>query len=342
VTAVTVQAPDSGCPKRMVFGPCGGVRPDLSCELDLRPCPFAHRGEVPAWAEPAPRPPVASALLAAMAAGRPAVLTDLTLPPYDVEAVGRLTKMLRGSCDAVLVGEHQDRPDFPPTMMATLLREAGMPAWVTLTCRDRNRLVLEQELAGLAQVGVDGVLCVTGDVRAPGTCGGVTSVFDLDGTRLAALAAEHGLAVAVPESPAAEPVALRPHRLLAKERAGARVVVLNHLRSAVEVSDFVARARGLGVTVPVVASTAVYTDAASAAVLQRFPGLHLDGDRVARVLASPDPEEAGIAAAVAEAEELLAVDGVAGVNLSGWASSRGERRIAEVMAEVGSRIRAGS
>ena len=43
------------------------------------------------------------------------------------------------------------------------------------------------------------------------------------------------------------------------------------------------------------------------------------------MLAAPDPEAAGIAAAVAEARALLAVDGVVGVNLSGMASARGVR-----------------
>lgn len=36
--------------------------------------------------------------------------------------------------------------------MAALIREAGSPAIITLSCRDRNRVVLEQEVAGLDQV----------------------------------------------------------------------------------------------------------------------------------------------------------------------------------------------
>jgi methylenetetrahydrofolate reductase (NADPH) len=43
---------------------------------------------------------------------------------------------------------------------------------------------------------------------------------------------------------------------------------------------------------------------------------------------------------VAEAEELLEVPGVAGVNLSGLASARGERAAAEVKAAVAAEIRA--
>ena len=39
--------PAAGCPKRMVHGPCGGVRADLSCELGDRPCPFATAPPVP-------------------------------------------------------------------------------------------------------------------------------------------------------------------------------------------------------------------------------------------------------------------------------------------------------
>jgi hypothetical protein len=84
---------------------------------------------------------------------------------------------------------------------------------------------------------------------------------------------------------------------------------------------------------------AVYTDEPSARVLQRFPGLHLDGAVVARVVAAADPRAAGIAAAVDEARALLAVPGVVGVNLSGSGSSRGVDDGAEVKAEVTARLR---
>src|SRR4051794_41975088 len=56
---------DDRCPKRMEYGPCGGVRDDLTCEMAARPCPFAATGEVVAWSGSAPRPAPASALLAA-------------------------------------------------------------------------------------------------------------------------------------------------------------------------------------------------------------------------------------------------------------------------------------
>ena len=66
--------------------------------------------------------------------------------------------------------------------MAALIKDRGVRPWITLTCRDRNRVVLEQELVGLTVLGVDGVLCVTGDARGPGVAAEATQVFDLDGT----------------------------------------------------------------------------------------------------------------------------------------------------------------
>ncbi|MET0930779.1 MAG: hypothetical protein ABWX74_14765 [Aeromicrobium sp.] len=267
------------------------------------------------------------------------VLTDLTIPPYDADGLAGVVRTLAGSCDAVLVGEHQNRPDFPPTLMAALIAQAGGVAWVTLACRDRNRLVLEQELAGLAVAGVDGVLCVTGDVRAQGMRPGVSQVFDLDGTQLAALANRAGHAVAVPEAPSAVPRPLRPARLVQKQHAGAHLAVLNHAGSPADVASFVAAARDLGLEIPVVAAVAVYTDERSARVLQNFPGLHLDPDQVSGVLGAADVRSAGIDMAVREARDLLAIEGVTGVNLSGLASGEGAMAGAQVKAEIGHRIR---
>jgi methylenetetrahydrofolate reductase (NADPH) len=114
--------------------------------------------------------------------------------------------------------------------------------------------------------------------------------------------------------------------------------VLNH--AAVDtVTAFMAGAAKAGVTVPVIASVAVFTDEPSAAVLNGLPGLELDPAAVQAVLADPDPVEAGIAAASLEAAALLAVPGVAGVNLSGLGSARGCQYAAQVKAELACRIR---
>lgn len=87
--------------------------------------------------------------------------------------------------------------------MGRLLLEAGLKPWITLSCRDRNRVVLEQELYGLLKIGVDAVFCVTGDGRGHDVLPDVTQTFDLDGLRLVSLAASVGIVATVPETPIA-------------------------------------------------------------------------------------------------------------------------------------------
>jgi 5,10-methylenetetrahydrofolate reductase len=336
--ATSTQPRLEACPKRMVYGPCGGVRPDLRCEMADGTCVFVG-SEPRAWEGPtASAPLVPPGSLLDTAGRRSVVLTDLTVRPFDAGSVTEVVGLLAGSCDGVLIGEHQSRPDFPPTLLSALVVDAGGSPWATLTCRDRNRVVLEQEAEGLAVAGAAGVLCVTGDGRAHGTRPDVTQVFDIDSTRLTSLLAGTGLPVAVAEAPHAPPVDVRPHRLLAKQAAGASLCILNGAGSTERLSAFVRQAREIGVTIPFVAGIAVFTDERSARVLQAFPGLELDEVQVRGVLDAPDPVEAGIVEAVTLARAALAVDGVVGVNLSGLASDRGEAFGARVKADVGREI----
>jgi methylenetetrahydrofolate reductase (NADPH) len=318
--------PAAACPKHMVMGPCGGVRADGSCEVDPRPCAFPAPA---AWPDPVPAVPL----------GRvPLILTDFSSEPYSVPAHTAVAGILAPVSDAVLVGEHQDRPDFPPALLAALLQQAGARPWITLSCRDRNRVVLETELRGLHQLGVDAVLCVTGDARAYDIRPDATQVFDLDGPRLAALAAATGIPAAVPETPGAPPRELRAFRLAQKQRAGAAVAVLNH-DTVTTVRQFLAAAAHAGVTIPVIAAVAIFTDPPSAAALSGLPGLELDPAAVRAVLDAPDPVAAGIETAARQSRALLGIPGVAGVNISGLASARGYDYAAQVKAELARQIR---
>jgi methylenetetrahydrofolate reductase (NADPH) len=311
----------------MEFGPCGGVRPDGQCEMRPGLCAFE---DVVLWSGPCASP---------RQARPPLVLTDFSCSPFDAEDLGATAAILAASCDAVLVGEHQNKPDFPPTLMGRLLLDAGVTPWITLSCRDRNRVVLEQELYGLREIGVPTVLCVTGDGRGYDVRPEVTQTFDLDGPRLVCLAASVGMVAAVPETPTAPPVHGRPARLVEKQRAGASLAVLNHVPFPHTIAEFVASARSAGLSIPVIAAVAVFTDGLSAAVLQGLPGLELDRAVTEHVLNATDPVAEGIAAAVEEARALLSIEGVEGVNVSGLASAAGPRVGAEIKAEVGRRIR---
>ncbi len=64
------------------------------------------------------------------------------------------------------------------------LKNAGMTPILQLTCRDRNRIALQSELLGAAMLGIENILCLTGDHTKMGDHPGAKPVFDLDSVSL--------------------------------------------------------------------------------------------------------------------------------------------------------------
>ena len=69
-----------------------------------------------------------------------------------------------------------------PTCVA--MKNAGLTPILQLTCRDRNRIALQSELLGAAALGIDNILCLTGDHTKMGDHPGAKPVFDLDSVSL--------------------------------------------------------------------------------------------------------------------------------------------------------------
>ena len=64
------------------------------------------------------------------------------------------------------------------------LKNAGLTPILQLTCRDRNRIALQSELLGAAALGIENILCLTGDHTKMGDHPGAKPVFDLDSVSL--------------------------------------------------------------------------------------------------------------------------------------------------------------
>lgn len=71
---------------------------------------------------------------------------------------------------------------------AHLLKERGIEPIFQLTCRDRNKIALQSDLLSAWTMGVENVLCLTGDYVSLGDHPGAKPVFDLDSVSLLATA----------------------------------------------------------------------------------------------------------------------------------------------------------
>ncbi|NEM91434.1 methylenetetrahydrofolate reductase C-terminal domain-containing protein [Galbitalea soli] len=350
------------CPKSMEYGPCGGVEFDGTCEVSPHPCVFLDvatvrwhgiapaeitervtsdqdvvaRAPFPA-ADPVPPviPSAGGERMRELIATRPIVVADFPARALDAASIAECGAILSGRVDAVLAGDAGSaRVQFPPAYRASLILAAGLTPWTGFNCRDRNRVAMEGELAALAHAGVGAVHCVTGDHTLTGSRPDAVPVFDLDSTEAASLARAAGHLVSVGESPATPPVGRRADRLLQKAAAGAEVCFVNHAGGVQPVREFIARAHDIGVTLDYIACIPIVVDRASAELLRSFTSLALPPGYLERILGAADPFEEGIAAAVELAHGMLALDSVAGVNLSGGAGAGREAWFAEALGRI--------
>lgn len=336
------------CPKRMEFGPCGGVGATGRCEVSTHRCTFLDL-PLPRWpggrAGAAPHQEVAArgVQMRRLLADRSVVVADFPGRALDLASLRACAGALAGSVDAVLCGDAGSaRVQFSPAHRAAAIQAAGLTVWAGLNCRDRNRVALEGELASLAAIGVAGVHCVTGDHPGVGHRPDAQAVFDLDSTRLAALATSFGHLVSVAEAPAAPPIHLRPVRLIEKVKAGAEVCFVNHCGPAARVEEFIRRTRQLDVPdgrPQFVACVPVVIDRGSAELLRSFTSLVLPDGYLDGILSSTDPRTAGIEAAVQLSRELRQVPGVGGINLSGGPAAGAEVPYARALAAIGRELR---
>ena len=115
------------------------------------------------------------------------VVTAEVGPPKGIDAshvVAEAKEYLSG-ITAVNVTDNQSSVMRMGSLPAcVMLKNAGQTPILQLTCRDRNRIALQSELLGAAALGIDNILCLTGDHTKMGDHKGAKPVFDLDSVSL--------------------------------------------------------------------------------------------------------------------------------------------------------------
>ncbi len=347
----------SGCPKKMVFGPCADVGSDGSCEVPPGhggppSCVFVNdpgrRGadstshSLSSVTSVAPSPVSSTApCTMLLAPPGPLILSELPENANSSSEIRRAARALSGSVDAVLFGDaNWMRVRFPPSYRARLVQDEGLAAWPGLNARDRNRVALEGELLALADIGVAGVHCVTGNHTYSGNRPDALPVFDLDATRLTALASSLGLRVSVAASPHTPPVHLRPIRTAEKATAGASICMLDQPASAAEASVFISATRTLGASeLRFVAVVSIVLERDDFTRWKQYPNARIPNGWADAITSTRDVESTGRALAMSLCHELLDVPGVAGVLLASTADPSQSDRVAEHFASFAHELR---
>jgi methylenetetrahydrofolate reductase (NADPH) len=121
------------------------------------------------------------------------VITAEVGPPkgVDIQEMLENAELMRGKVDAINVTDQQSSVMRLGSLpVCRLLIERGLQPVFQVTCRDRNRIALQSDLLGAYTLGIENVLCLTGDFVALGDHPQAKAVFDLDSVSLLRAARE--------------------------------------------------------------------------------------------------------------------------------------------------------
>ena len=285
----------------------------------------------------------------ALAAGRFVVTAELlTVNAGGLEAVRERFAPYEDWVDAVNATDNTSaHAHASPLAVSIALKQLGVEPVMQLTCRDRNRIALEAEIAGAGLHGIENICCLTGDDVTAGDEPEARRVFDLDSIQLLALGAAMAqgtylsgrkldpaphLFLGAVENPGAPPYDYRVERALKKVRAGARLlqrqVCFEPQRLAAFMSEAV-RTR-LAEQVALIPSIClVRSPGALRYIDEHVPGITVPQELIERCERGPDPEHECFDVACELAEHARSLPGVAGLHLISFRREAGIARLCQ-------------
>ncbi|MBN2355622.1 methylenetetrahydrofolate reductase [candidate division KSB1 bacterium] len=270
-----------------------------------------------------------------IAAGRFVVCGELGPPQSgDDEVIRKKAAYFRGIVDAVNITDNQTAiVRLSSIASAKILLEEGVEPICQMTCRDRNRIAMQSDLLGAAAMGIENVLCLTGDHQRFGDHPEARSVFDLDSVQLVAtvnrmkegyllsgqeMKKKPDFFIGAAANPFAEPMEMRIIRLEKKITVGAQFIQTQPVFDLDRFAEWMrlVRSRGLHTQCAILAGMLPVRSARALDYMQReVPGMRIRPEYLQRMRDSATPQEEGVRIAVEIITTLRAMEGVRGVHL---------------------------
>jgi 5,10-methylenetetrahydrofolate reductase len=115
------------------------------------------------------------------------IVTAEAGPPKgtDIKKIVHEVELLKGKVDAVNVTDNQSAVMRINSMsFCKIILDMGLEPILQMTCRDRNRIGLQSDLLGASILGINNVLCMTGDHPNAGDHKEAKSVYDIESVQL--------------------------------------------------------------------------------------------------------------------------------------------------------------
>jgi 5,10-methylenetetrahydrofolate reductase len=285
--------------------------------------------------------------------GRTVVTVEIS-PPDSVNPQDLLhrAEVFRGLVDAINVTDNAGANCHMSSLAASaILASAGHSPVFQSACRDRNRIAVQADIIGAAALGVQNILCITGDGVGSGDHPQALPVFDLDSISMLDIARgmrDHGtyasgrklhsrpeLFLGATMNPFAPPYEDRIINLEKKIAAGAQFIQTQFCFDLKMFETFMreVRLRGLDRRSHILVGVGPLPSVRTARWLNtNVPGVHIPDKLITRMAQSKDPKHEGAAICKEFIFALREIEGVSGFHLMGH---KNEKLLAEIIVDTG-------
>jgi len=249
--------------------------------------------------------------------------------------IERKGEMLKPCCDAVNVTDNQSAVvRMSSWSSCVLLKRLGLDPVMQIVVRDRNRLAIQSDVLGAVAMGIQNILCLSGDHQAIGNHPDAKGVYDIDSIQLIQMlkgmrdekkfqcgeeiSGEVPIFIGAAANPFAAPFEYRVLRLAKKVKAGADFIQTQAIFDVAKFAKWMemVRDRGLDKQTHILAGLVPIKSVGMARYMKDYvSGVYVPDEVVTRLEGAKNAKEEGIKICLETIEQLKEIQGVHGIHI---------------------------
>ena len=253
------------------------------------------------------------------------------------EEIRKKGELLKGVVDAINVTDNQTSVVRMSSIAAcAILKQMGLNPIMQMVTRDRNRIAIQSDILGASALGLDTMLCLSGDHQRFGDNPSAKNVYDIDSIQL--IMAVHRMRdqgtfingdeikdppkffIGAAANPFADPFEIRVPRLAKKAAAGVDFVQTQCIYNMDKFKEWMKGVvdRGLNEKVKILAGVTPMKSVGMARYMSRsVPGMDVPEGIIKRLrdAGKGNAAKEGIKICIETIQELKEMEGVAGVHI---------------------------
>jgi methylenetetrahydrofolate reductase (NADPH) len=255
----------------------------------------------------------------------------------DAEVIKKKGELLKGTVDAINVTDNQTSVVRMSSFSSCiLLKQMGIDATLQMVTRDRNRIAIQSDILGAAALGINNILCLSGDHQKFGDHATAKNVYDMDSVHLIQtvkhmrdegkflggdeLKGVPKLFIGAAANPFADPFESRVVRLAKKVAAGVQFIQTQCIFNLERFGQWMqlVRDRGLHEKVYILGGVTPMKSVGMANYMKKMvPGMDVPDELIARIkgVEKEKRAEEGVKIAIETIQQLKEMEGVRGVHI---------------------------